>query len=71
MMDQQSTKSEPDLMKKKNFTIQSTAIERYTYDDLLYQKYQQHLDHSRTPLLNEDRRRSVDNESSFVPKKRN
>ena len=52
---------------KKNFTIQSTAIEIYTYYDLLYQKYQQHLDHSRTPLLKEDRRRSVDNES----KKRN
>ena len=66
MMDQQSTKSERDLM-KKNFTIQSTAIEIYTYYDLLYQKYQQHLDHSRTPLLKEDRRRSVDNES----KKRN
>ena len=36
MMDQQSTKSEADLMKRKNSTIQSRAIERYIFDDPVY-----------------------------------
>ena len=36
MMDQQSTKSEADLMKRKNSTIQSRAIERYIFDDSVY-----------------------------------
>ena len=39
MMDQQSTKSEADLMKRKNPTIQSRAIERDICDDLLYQQH--------------------------------
>ena len=60
-MDQQSTKSEAYLMKRKNPTIQSRAKERDISDDLLHQ---QHLDNPRTQLLNEDQRRSVDNENS-------
>ena len=60
MMDQQSTKSEGDLMKRKNYTIQSSAIERDICDDL--------LKHPRTQLLNEDQRRSVDNRNSHVPR---
>ena len=43
MIDQQSTKSEADLMKRKNPTIQSRAIERDICDDLLYQQH--NLDH--------------------------
>ena len=50
MMDQQSTKSEADLIKRKNPTIQSRAIGSDIYDDLLYQ---QHRDNTRTQLLNE------------------
>ena len=53
MMDQQSAKSEADLMKRKNSTIQSRAIERDICDDLLYQQHQEHLNHPRTQLLNE------------------
>ena len=60
MMDQQSTKLEADLMKRKNYTIQSSAIERDICDDL--------LKHPRTQLLNEDQRRSVDNRNSHVPR---
>ena len=44
-------------------------IERDICDDLLCQQYQQHLDHSRTQLLNKSQRRSVDNESSNVPRR--
>ena len=61
-MDQQSTKSEVDLIKRKNPTIQSRAIERDICDGLLYQ---QHLNNPRTQLLNEGQRRSVDNKSSY------
>ena len=68
MMDQQSTKSEGDLMKRKNYTIQSSAIERDICDDLLYQQHQQLLNHPRTQLLNERQRRSVDNRNSHVPR---
>ena len=53
MMDQQSAKSEADLMTRKNSTIQSRAIERDICDDLLYQQHQEHLNHPRTQLLNE------------------
>ena len=67
MIDQQSTKSEADLMKRKNCTIQSRAIERDICDDLLYQQHQQRLNHPRTQLLNECRRRSVENKSSNRP----
>ena len=52
MMDQQTTKSEADLIKRKNSTIQSRTIERDIWDDLLYQQHQQHLNHPRTQLLN-------------------
>ena len=48
MMDQQSTKSEADLMKRTNSKIQSRATERDICDDLLYQQYQQHLNNPRT-----------------------
>ena len=48
MMYQQSIKPEADLMKRKNSTIQSRAIERDICDDLLYQQHQQHLNHPRT-----------------------
>ena len=58
-------------MKRKNSTIQSRAIERDICDDLLYQQRQQHLDHPRNQLLNEGQRTSVDNESSYVPRRRN
>ena len=64
MMDQHSTKSEADLMKRKNSTIQSRDI----CDDLLFQQHQ-HLGHPRTQLLNEGRRRSVDNNSSYAPRR--
>ena len=67
-MDQQSTKSEADLMKRKNPTIQSRAIQRDICDCLLYQQHQQHLDNPRTQLLNKGQRRSVDNESSYMPR---
>ena len=53
MMDQQSAKSEADLMTRRNSTIQSRAIERDICDDLLYQQHQEHLNHPRTQLLNE------------------
>ena len=43
MMDQQSTKSEADLTKRKNQKIQSRATERDICDNLLYQQHQQHL----------------------------
>ena len=69
MMDKQSTKSEADLIKRKNSTIQSRAIERDIFDDLLYQQHQQHLNHSRTQLLNQGRTRSVDNKNSYVPRR--
>ena len=65
MMDQWSTKSEADLMKRKNSKIQSRAIERDICDDLLYQQHHQHLVHPRTQLLNEGQRRSVDYKSSL------
>ena len=52
MMDQQSIKSEADLIKRRNSTIQSRATERDICGDLLYQQHQQHLNHPRTPLLN-------------------
>ena len=71
MMDQQSKKSEADLMKRKNFTIQSRAIERDICDDLLYQQRQQHLEHPRNQLQNEGQRTSVDNGSSYAPRRRN
>ena len=49
MMDQQSTKSEADLTKrKKNSKIQSRGTERDICDDLLYQQHQQHLNDLRT-----------------------
>ena len=38
-MYQQSIKPEADLMKRKNSTIQSRAIERDICDDLLYQQH--------------------------------
>ena len=38
MMNQQSIKSEADLRKRKNLAIQSRAIERDTFDDVLYQQ---------------------------------
>ena len=53
-------------MNGKNPTIQSRAIERYICDDLLLEQHQQHLNHLRTQLLNKDRKRSVDNESSYA-----
>ena len=65
MMDQQSTKSEDDLMKRRNSF--SKSIERDFCDDLLYQQHPQHVDHPRTQLLNEGQRRSVENERSYVP----
>ena len=34
--DQQSTKSEADLMKSRNSIIQSRAIQRYIFDDPVY-----------------------------------
>ena len=34
--DQQSTKSEADLMKSKNPIIQSRAMQRYIFDDPVY-----------------------------------
>ena len=71
MMDPQSTKSEADLIKRKKSTIQSRAIRRDILDDLLYQQHQQHLNHSRTQLLNGGRTRSVDNVSSYVPRRGN
>ena len=51
MMDQHSAKSEADLMKRENSTIQSRAIERDICDDLLFQQHQ-HLGHPRPQLLN-------------------
>ena len=69
MMDQQSTKSEADLMKMKKYIIQSRATERDICDNLLDQQHQQHLNHPRTQLLNEDQRRSIDNESSYVARR--
>ena len=54
-------------MKRKNYTIQSSATERDICDDLLYQQqHQQHLNRPRTQLLNKGRRRSVDTKSSYV-----
>ena len=64
IMDQQSTKSKADLIKRKNPTIQSRALERDICDDLLYQ---QHLGNPRTQLLNQGERRSIDNKSSYSP----
>ena len=69
MMDQQPIKSEAELMKGKNPTIQSRAIERYICDNPLYQQHQQHLNHPRTQLLNEGRKRSVDIESSYASRR--
>ena len=69
MMDQQSTKSEDDLMKRRNSF--SKSIERDFCDDLLYQQHPQHVDHPRTQLLNEGQRRSVENERSYVPRRVN
>ena len=63
MMDQQSTKSEADLIKRKNFALQSRALERDICDVHLYQ---QHVKNARTQLLNEGRRRSVDKASSYT-----
>ena len=48
MVDQQSTKSEAHLMKRKNLKIMSRATERVICDDLLYQKHHQHLDNPRS-----------------------
>ena len=69
MMDQQSTKSEADLTKTKNPKIQSRATERDICDNLLYQQHQQHLNDPITQLLNEGRRRLVDNKSSYVSRR--
>ena len=69
MMDQQSTKSEADLTKRKNPKIQSRATERDICDNLLYQQHQQHLNDPITQLLNEGRRRLVDNKSSCVSRR--
>ena len=66
MMDQQSSKSEADLMKRKNPRIQSKAIERAICDDLVHE---QHLDNPRIHLLNEGQRRSVDNENSYMTRR--
>ena len=55
-------------MKRKNYTIQSSATERDICDDLHYQQHQQLLKHPRTQLLNEGQRRSIDNRNSHVPR---
>ena len=69
MMDQHSTKSESNLIKRKKPTIQLRAIEIDIWDDLLYQRHQQHLDNPSIQLLNEGRKISVDNESSYTPRR--